>query len=390
MSPKALGSSAGASPPCQKLHSLLVLLSQTTLLKAEFAIILFMLQRYNTLYEQYYYIKEGANILRKTSFDFPNGSFCVSSGMINNYTNDSNGYKEDQSYSNHLVAYGQLLNTLPSVIVALLLGPLMDRFGRKIGFILPYIGKILQGAISLCIVYYNLDPHYLLIPQFVSGLFGDFPAILAASFSYIADTSTLRWRSLRVAVIEGLLSYGGAIGTTVTGYWLLDSHCKFMPLLWFYISVSVFLLVYAIFLIPESLNPMHNEDKFKKPSKGLQPYIQGFRLYFGGLSPRSTWKLYVSTIVTVIAVLNIYGAQIIEVYFVKAPPFDLTTLQTGLYQTTRSLSVGTADFLIMGLLAILWASDTWVMLIALLFHCVGNLLVGFATKAWQLYTSKSL
>jgi PCFT/HCP family folate transporter-like MFS transporter 1/3 len=385
--------SAGA-PSLRQQHpaglcSLLLSLYRVKLLKVELAVTLFMVQRhlYNSLYEQYYYLIDGSDILRNTSFIFPNGSFCVSSEMIDNYTNNTNTYKEDESFANHLVAYGQIANTVPSVMVALILGPVMDRFGRKIGIILPIVGKIFQGALSMFIIYYTLDPYYFIIAQFVGGLFGDFTALLAASFSYVADTSTLRWRSLRVAVIEASLAYGGGIGTIVTGYWLRSTHCDFIPLLWFYIGSNAFLAACVIFLIPESLSSTERMKLWGK-RRGLRPYVEGFRLFFGGLSLPSTWKLYVSTFVIVLAVLNIYGGFLIDVYFVKAPPFDLTTLQTGFYQAARQASQGTADLVFMGLLAILWASDAWVMLIGLLFHCVCNVLLGFATKLWQLYASK--
>ena len=374
----------------QPIWTFFAALYQMKLFKVEIALVVFMMDRhlYNALYQQYYYLIDGSDILRNTSFVFPNGSFCVSSEMIDNYTNNTNSYKEDESFSNHLVAYGQLANTIPSVLVSLVLGPLMDRFGRKIGMILPVIGKILQGTFSICIVWYTLDPYYFILAHFIGGLFGDFTCILAASFSYIADISSLRWRSLRVAVVEAALAYGGGIGTILTGYWLRKTYCEFIPLLWFFIGSNAILGVYILLLVPESLNSREREQ-LRGKNKGLKAYVEGFRLYFGGLSLRSTWKLYVSTLVITVAVLNIYGATLIEVYFVKASPFDLTTLQTGFYQSTRSASQGTADLLVMGLLVVMGASDIWIMLIALSVHSVCDILVGFANKLWQLYASKN-
>ena len=87
--------------------------------------------------------------------------------------------------------------------------------------------------------------------------------------------------------------------------------------------------------------------------------------------------------------LNVHGATLFEVYFVKASPFDLTTLQTGFYQSARSVSEGTADLLVMGLLVVMGASDIWIMLIAVSVHSVCDILVGFADKLWQLYASKN-
>lgn len=373
----------------QPVGTFLTALYRVKLLKVELALVLYMMERhlYNTLYQQYYYLIDGSYILRNTSFVFPNGTFCVSSEMIDNYTNNTNSYKEDESFSNHLVAYGQLANTIPSVLVALILGPLMDRYGRKIGIILPLIGKTLQGLFSVFIITYTLDPYYFVLAQFVGGLFGDFTCITAASFSYIADISSIRWRSLRIGVAESAFAYGGGIGTLLTGYWLRKSQCNFISLLWFYIGTNVFIGVYVVLLVPESLSPSERKQLLSK-NKGPKAYIEGFRLYFGGLSLPSTWKLYVSTLVMIVAVLNIYGGSLIDVYFVKAAPFDLTTLQTGIYLSARLGSQGTADLLFLGLLVVLGASDTWVMLIAVSVHSICNVLVGLANKVWQLYASK--
>lgn len=387
----AAGGKLGSSGDGElQLWALLVALYRMKPMKVELAVVLFMLGRhlYNPLYEQYYYLVDGSKILKNTSFVFPNGSFCVSSDLIDNYTNNSNSYKEDESFSNHLVAYGQLASTIPSVLVTLILGPLMDRFGRRIGIILPVVGKTLQGVFSIFIIKYTLNPYYFVLANFIGGLFGDFACVLAASFSYIADISSPRWRSLRVGLVESALAYGGGIGTVITGYWLRENNCKFLPPLWFYVGLNLFIIAYVILLVPESLSSSEREELRSRNKKGLRAYVEGFRLYFGGLSLSSTWKLYASTIVIIVLILNIYGGYLIDLYFVKASPFDFTTLQTGYYQAARSGSQGTASLLFIGLLVVLGASDVWVMLFGVLVHVVCSVLLGFANKAWQLYASK--
>ena len=237
---EAEGSCADRELSCkhQPIWILFTALYRMKLLKVELAFVMFVMNKllYNALCQQYYYLIDGSDILRNTSFVLPNGSFCLSSEMIDNYTNNSNSYKRDESFSYHLVAYGEIANAIPSVLVSLVLGPLMDRYGRKIGLILPMIGNILQGTFSIFIIRYTLDPYYFILARFIGGLFGDYPCILAASFSYIADISSRHWRSLRVAVLEAAAAYGGGIGTILTGYWLRKTHCDFIPLLWFFIG----------------------------------------------------------------------------------------------------------------------------------------------------------
>ena len=371
---------------------LLLAFYRVKFLKIELAVVLFMFSRhlYRPLYQQYYYLIDGSDILQNTNFSFPNGTFCVSSELIDQYTGNNNSYKEDESFSNHLVAYGQIATTVPAVLVTLVMGPVMDRFGRRIGIILPVVGLTLQGVFSLFIIKYTLNPYYFVIANFIGGLFGSFTCVLAASFSYIADISSLRWRSLRVGIVESAIAFGGGAGTFLTGYWLRQSHCNFIPPMWLYIGCNLLLGVYVILLVPESLSRSERKrlQSTQMHRKGPRAFVEGFRLYFGGLSLASTWKLYVCSILLIVALLNMYGSSLIEVYFLKALPFDFHALQIGIFQSVRDGSKGIANFVFIALLVALKVDDSWVLLLATFAHGVCNVLMGLATKTWELFASK--
>ena len=367
----------------------LLAIYRAKIITVEVAAVLFIVGRslYTPLCEQYFYHRYGAELLKNTSFDFPNGSFCVSSELIDNYTGNNNSYKLDETFSNHLVIYTQIANTLPSVVVTLILGPLTDRYGRKIGIILPALGVAIQSILSIVIVVYSLHPYYFIIANFVSGLFGNFTCILAASFSYIADVSSLRWRSLRVGIVEAGLAFGGFCGHLIGGYWLDKVDCNYVYPLCFVASCNIAIILYICILVPESLSSNEREIMRSKNPKGIKAYIEGFKLYCGGLSVSSTWKLYVATIAANLAVVNIFGAELVDVYFLKALPFDFDAFLIGLYQSVRSLSQGFAGVLILGILVALNVGDAWIMLIATIFHVVCNILIGFSRVGWQLFAS---
>ena len=347
---------------------------------------------YNPLYEQYYYLIYGSDILKNTSFIFPsNGSsFCISSELIDNYTGSNNSYKLDESLSNHLVMYGQLVNTVPAVITTLMMGPLMDRFGRKIGLIFPVIGTSLQGIFTIFIVRYTLDPYYFIPANFIGGVFGNNTCILAAGFSYIADISSLRWRTLRVGMVESSIAFGSLMGMLGVGYWLRATHCDFQPPLLFYIGCNIFIGLYVFILVPESLTRVERAElrSLNSQRRGPRAYLEGFHLFLGGLSPSATWKLYVSTIAMSVMVLNIHGSSLINVYFLKALPFNFNSLQVGFYEAARSASQGVSCLVVVGFLVLTKMNDVWIMLVAILVHTVCSTLLGFSTKAWELYSSK--
>lgn len=369
--------------------NLLTTCYRSRILTLEVVVILYILGRtfYIPLCEQYFYHSFAIPILRNTSFVFPNGSFCVSNDLITNYTRNNNSYKTVEALSSHLLLYAQTANTIPSVLVTVLFGPLTGRFGRKIGMIFPAVGTVLQGIMSIFIIRYALSPYYFILANFVGGVFGNFASILAASFSYIADVSSLRWRSLRVGIVESALAFGACAGALLSGYWLEKINCNFIPPLYFFAGCNFFIVVYVIFVVPESLSRNEREKLQLKNPQGVKQYIQGFKLYLGSLSLSSTWKLYVATIAANIMVIDIFGAQLIDVYFLKAMPFDFNPLKIGIYQSLRSASQGLANIFFVAVLVALKVSDVLIMLIAVLLHSVCTMLIGFANKTWELYAS---
>lgn len=360
------------------------------LLKVEFAIILYMAGRhlYNPLYQQYYYHVYGYDILKNTSFVFPNGSFCISSKLIDNYTGNNNSYKLDESFSNHLVMYGQLANSIPSVLMTLILGPVTDKFGRKIGIIFPAVGTTLQGIFAIFIIKYSLDPYFFILSNFICGMFGDFTSIISSSFAYVADSSSIRWRSLRVGLIQVALYFGAAGGYLVVGLWLHRINCDPIPPLWTYVGINFFIVAYMMICVPESLDRAEREKLCSKTRRGIGAFISGAKLFCGSLSPKSTWGLYVTTAVVFVAALNIHGSSLIEVYFLKALPFNFNSLQVGIYQTISRVSNGINILILVVVLVFCGISDVWIMLVGLLGHCSCLVLLGFSNKTWQLYSSK--
>ena len=336
--------------------------------------------------EQYYYHTYGAAILQNTSFVFSKEPFCMSSELIDTYTGNNNSYKTAESSSNHLVVYCQIASSVPSIVATIILGPLMDRFGRKIGMVMPFVGATIQGVISIYIISFNLDPYYFIVANFISGVFGGHASILAASFSYVADVTSRRWRSLRVAMVESSMAFGGGLGQFISGYLLTKIDCDYMPPLYFYSGCNFVILAYIVFVLPESLSTSERETLWKRSPKGFRTYMEGFKLYCGRLGPQPTWRLYITTIISVIAAFNVVGTILIDVYFLKALPFDFDSLQIGIFQSLKYGSQGLADIFIVGFFVALNVGDTWILLIGLVFHTVCSMLLGFTVTTWQLYT----
>lgn len=346
---------------------------------------------YSLLCEKYYFNYYASDLLRNTSFKFPKGSFCINSSLINSYTGNNNSYKNDVNFSNNLATYAKLASKIPAVVVTIILGPLTDRYGRRLGILLPSFGMVIQGVCSTLIIYYNLNPYYIILVNFISGVTGDFTSLIASSFTYIADISSPRWRTFRLAAVEGILSFGKVAGQLTGNYWLYSINCNCIPPMLFYTAITMLLVLYTFFLLPESFT---EAERLKLASKNKGSVIgmctQGVRLFLGGLPLWSTWMLYVTTVAINLAVVNVEGAFLISVYFLKKSPFDFSTIQIGLYRAMRSLTQGGCSLFVVLIFVALGINDAWILLIGFGFNGVCNLLMGFACKTWQVYSSKSI
>lgn len=350
------------------------------------AILLFFFARYLylPLYEQYYYVIYGSQILQNTSFPFPNGTFCLNSSQVDHYAGNGS-YKWVETRSNNLVFYGQIATRIPQIIVSICLGPLSDRIGRKPIIILASVGTMIQGILSLVIVKLRWDPYYFILTNFIAGMTGSFTAILSSGLAYLSDVSSEKWRGMRLGILETVYSIGAGLGFLSTGYWLQLNSCDFIPPLWLYIACNFAIIVYIAFCIPESLSRSQRQALAARNPKGIKSMLSGIRIFLGLVPRYSAWRLWAASLLNNLMALNVAGAVLLAVYFLKCPPFDLSAQMIGLYQTIQAVSRAMTNAVLMTIFSAIEVPEAALALIALLFHSGCDLLTGFSTKIYQVY-----
>ena len=341
---------------------------------------------YTSVIEQYYYHYYGEVILKNTSFLSPNGSYCTNSSLINEFTGNNDSYKQDETDSNNLVIYTQVACKLPSIVTAVVMGPVTDRFGRRLGILLPSCGFIIQGIASVLFIHYSVNPYYFIPVRFVTGVTGDFTTLVAGSFAYIADVSSTKWRSMRLAAVGGALGFGKMVGVLLGGYWLAEVNCNYVPVMIFDTAVMALIIIYTLCL-PESL-PKCEQGIAAPWTKAsiLNKYTEGAKLYCSGFS-FTTLALIVLTMTLAILISSMDGASILAVYFLKAPPFQFSALQIGYYMAARGGVQAICNCLFF-LLVLCNVKDSWIVLAAMIVSGSCNLLTGFSARVWELYTSE--
>ena len=355
------------------------------------AILLFFFARflYLPLYEQYYYVQYGSQVLRNTSFPFPSGSFCLNSSQVDRYAGNGS-YKLVETKSNDLVFYGQVATRIPSIIVSIILGPLSDRIGRKPIIILAGIGTTLQGVLSVLIVHFQWNPYYFILANFIAGVMGNFTAVLSSGLAYLSDISSEKWRGMRIGILETVYSIGGGLGLFFAGYWLQQNNCDFIPSLWLYTACNAAVVVYIMFCIPESLSKTERKELSARSPNGIKSLLVGVRIFFGFVPRYSAWRLWAASLINNLMALNVAGSVLLAVYFLKCPPFDLNAQMIGLYQGIQAISRALSNAVLMTVFSAMKVPEAAIALIALLFHSGCDLLTGFSTKNYQVYIGQSV
>ncbi|XP_066929248.1 lysosomal proton-coupled steroid conjugate and bile acid symporter SLC46A3-like [Clytia hemisphaerica] len=156
---------------------------------------------------------------------------------------------------------------IPSILTVLIWGPISDVIGRKKAILLVPIMSILQNIIFLlCSYYMNSSIIYLCVGMFMACLFGEFPGVLALSCAFIADVTTGRKaksRTSRMALVDCAVNLAGVPAGLFAGQLL--KHLGFTAVFGLSIGFNVIILLYIIFLLPDTRAiQIANELDFKQ------------------------------------------------------------------------------------------------------------------------------
>uniref|UniRef100_A0A8D3B730 Proton-coupled folate transporter n=1 Tax=Scophthalmus maximus TaxID=52904 RepID=A0A8D3B730_SCOMX len=161
--------------------------------------------------------------------------------------------KEVETLTAHWNLYISLAGFSVGLLVVPFLGSWSDRAGRRPVLILPNFGLALQAVVYLVVMYLKLPVVYFLLGRMLSGLSGDFNAILAGCFAYVADTSDRRSRTFRVAVLEACLGLSGMLASIIGGQWRRAQG--YINPFWLVLATNLAAALYAYLFVRESVLP---------------------------------------------------------------------------------------------------------------------------------------
>ncbi len=203
--------------------------------------------------------------------------------------------------------------TIPSIMVTLLMGAYSDKAGRKFAIVIPLIGSIFRAIWTALVLFCRLPIGLILIGAFTEGAMGGIGTLMMAAFSYIADVTTQDQRSFRIVVIEIAIALGSAISQIAIGYLIKYVHFAYSFVIILFILCLAF--VYGTCIIPETIV---NDPEAKLFDIKLIKAI--FKLYSKDDGTKRLWKLQLTVLLLfVTCVVEIGGTDVFTLYLMNTP-----------------------------------------------------------------------
>ena len=338
------------------------------------------------LYQQYYLKRASEDVLRNTSHFAALGlnHSCIDKAHVNNWTGDNTTYDTVvESNATLIYVLRSLVSATLVIFTVLVTGPLSDRYGRRLVILLVAVGGVLQGLGSVVIVRFDLDLRYFVIIGFIEGCFGNFATMLMASFAYISDISSGKWRTVRLGVAESMLFFGALIALKTGQLWFQELGCDFMPPLYLYIACNLAIIAYTLLFLPESLTSEDRRRKNAGKPSGVRALMRGLSIFFCRVPEYPVWKLWLALVGFFLVVAFALAGQSINVFFFG--DLNWSPRKTGNYQAVSTGSHMLALMVVLPLLVTLKLHDTLIGLIGIAANVSMNLLLGLSSATYQIF-----
>ena len=342
--------------------------------------------------QQYFFNRFGREMFaEKLNFTGP-FNFCMSTEVLNERIgNDTKNHRKAgdavQAETAVLSLVASLLGQLPSIFAALLFGPISDRIGRKPIMLIMATSAAITGLLYVLLVHFDWSLYWILPLFFINSLAGGIPGILTAVHAYIADVSSRKWLTLRLGIAESMIFFGTTLGLVSGGQWLQRTNCKFEGPYILYCVGNIAIILYVVFLLPESLTREERKQRIvDKHQSGLHHIARGFKIFFRK-NEYSRWRIWSATIIMFLVYLVITGDSDISTLFLLHAPLRWTPGYIGIYQAINQLTVGVAIFTVIPILVVLRFPDPLILTVGVLWGSLFTFLTGFVRKDWQMWTS---
>ena len=263
----------------------------------------------------------------------------------------------------------------------MILGSLSDKLGRRLLFISPCIGCMLATGVYLAMIHFDL-PLWVYVFGAIEYVFGSSGALFAGAFTYTADTVPVKTMAFRMAMIDVIALCVGAVTNLFVGYWI-QAQGYFWPFV-FVISFKFLAMLYAIFLIPETLTPVRNARKDGRQIN-WEDLISAAKLSLFDNGTGRRWKINILLLSHLSA--EIVSTRSVRTLYMMNTPLCWESVKIGYYQFGAFL-VQAACMLSAALIPGNWISPEWKVVMSRVSGVAENVYMLFATTSLMMYFSE--
>ncbi|CAJ1065567.1 proton-coupled folate transporter [Xyrichtys novacula] len=288
-----------------------------------------------------------------------------------------------------LTAHWSLYISLGGFSVALLVVPLLgswsDLVGRRPVLIIPNIGMAVQAGIYLVVMYLKLPLVYFLAARLLSGLTGEFSAVLAACFSYVADVSDRKSRTSRVAILEACLGLAGMLASIIGGQWRKAQG--YINPFWLVLATNLGAVLYSYLFVQESITPDPNAKLLT-----YRHHKNVWKLFStGGISGQTSanrYKLWLYLLSLALVVTVHFGSRELFVLYELSSPLCWGSTLIGYGAAALQMAYLTS---LMGLkLMKTCLKDSWIAVVGLVSNISGMLVFSVADTTVLMFVGYGL
>ena len=272
-----------------------------------------------------------------------------------------------------------LCSLIPALFVTMFIGAYSDKAGRRYAIIPPIAGCTLRAISHVVVIGLKLPVEYLVIGAVMEGIGGYYHTMLLGCFAYISDIVPADRRSLRITILETCVIIPAVFTPLGFGYWM--KHGGFLAPFLAVLALSVIILVYAIFFVPETV--LRNPEAKLFSTKHIKNTML---LFTKDDDTRRRWKLcFLLCAVFVCGVAKV--GHCVDTLFEMNRPLCWTRDIIGYFLSAKVAVVGAGAVLSMRLLKCCM-HDGGIALTSGLMGVVGSAYTAFVQNSAMMYISK--
>lgn len=300
-------------------------------------------------------------------------------------------FQEVQRQASLFSLYAELLSTIPSMIVTLMLVAYSDRGGRKITIIMPLVGTLIYTLALLTVSFFELNVYLIIGASLVSSLFGGLGSFLGGCFAYIADLcEDGRQKTMRMAGVDMMIGLLSGVASISTGYFLNAAGFNW-PFLTS-ILCQILNLLYAIFVLEETVTkPQADADSADSVTQRstLKQMIFGVYEMFARASSRTRTVLALLILIfTSLSFAYFGGISLLTLYELNKP-LCWSEILIG-YGSALSFTVFLTSFLGVMLLTYFGVPQLAIVLIGILSIMAGMILLMFTKTTLMMFLGEKV